>query len=217
MPPAAATPHPRAMMRDMRPVPDPTVLTTQQLQREIAMSREFVEARISGFKEVLETRLDGMDKAIRLLESQTDEFPLNVDKTVVQLKGLVDEKFQSVEKQFVERDTRTEATQRDNKVAIDAALKAAGDIVAQWNLSNTKAIDKSELSFTKQIDQIGILISTLGKNLDEKINLATLRIAAIESIKKGGSDTLVVLFAGLGALVGIAGVGVAIAAIFFKH
>jgi hypothetical protein len=46
--------------REVKPVPDPTVLTTQQLQREIATARELVESKIMGFKEMIETRLDGM-------------------------------------------------------------------------------------------------------------------------------------------------------------
>ena len=43
------------------PVPDPTKLTTEQLRRELAALRE-----------IIETRLDGMDRATELASTQAD-------------------------------------------------------------------------------------------------------------------------------------------------
>ena len=45
------------------------------------------------------------------------------------------------------------------EVAVDAALQAAKEAVGEQNKSNALAIAKSEATFTKQIDQIGVLIS----------------------------------------------------------
>src|SRR5579859_5246367 len=124
---------------DLRPVPDPTVLTTQQLQREIGTSRELVEALASGMQRVFETRLDAMDKAIQLLQAETDRAPARIVQVVDHLRSVHDEKFRSIDKQFLERDTRTEQTSRDSKVAVDAALQAAKEAVGEQNKSNALA------------------------------------------------------------------------------
>lgn len=198
------------MQRDSRPVPDPTVLTTQQLQREIGMSREFVEARISGFRDVLETRLDAMDKAIGLLHEHNSSTPDHIKDMVGQLQFLHEEKFRSIGSQFLERDTRTEQTSRDSKVAVDAALQAAKEAVGEQNKSNAMAIAKSEATFTKQIDQIGTLITTLQKGLDDKIDDIKGRLGSIESTRKGIGEMW-------GVLVGLAGLAIAVAAIFYHR
>ena len=140
--------------RGSTPVPDPTILTTQQLYREIATSRE-----------ILETRLNAMDTATDLNKQATDKIPNIIDNKVAQLKNVFDErfatvveKFRSIETQFKERDTRTEQSSKDSKVAVDAALQAAKEAVGEQNKSNALAIAKSETAFTKQLDQIGALI-----------------------------------------------------------
>ena len=193
-------------VRESKPVPDPTVLTTQQLQREIGGSRELVESRISGFKDTIETRLGGMDKAITLLQTQSDRLPSLILDAVKQLQSLHEEKFRSIETQFIERDTRTEQTSRDSKVAVDAALQAAKEAVGEQNKSNALAIAKSEATFTKQIDQIGVLISTLQKGLDEKIDDLRLRMQVTESVKKGGNEVWAIVIGAAGLLLAAAAV-----------
>jgi hypothetical protein len=153
----------------MVPIPDPTILTTQQLIREIATARE-----------VIETRLNGMDKAIELLQAASDRYPAFVQQAVGRLQELHEEKFRSIEVQFKERDTRTEQTSRDSKVAVDAALSAQVKSVDAQNISNSLAISKSEAGFTKQIDQIGALIQATGKATDDKIDDIKTRLNSIE-------------------------------------
>ena len=134
--------------RGSTPVPDPTVLTTQQLSLGLAALRE-----------ILETRLDAMDTATELNKQATDKIPLMIKSAVDSLKELHDERFSGVEKQFKERDTRTEQSSKDSKVAVDAALQAAKEAVGEQNKSSALAIAKSEASTNKQLEA-----------LDEKIN-----------------------------------------------
>jgi hypothetical protein len=117
---------------DSRPVPDPTVLTTQQLQREVTMLRELIYVR-----------LDAMDKAMVVFSENITRVPTDVDKQVGQLRALHDEKFlsldqslaererlslsryQGIEQQFEERDARFSQYSLDRKAAVDSALAAA--------------------------------------------------------------------------------------------
>ncbi len=152
--------------RGSTPVPDPTILTTQQLLASVVSLKEF----ISTTRELLETRLDAMDTATRLNKEQMDRIPEMIDDKLTQFKYLTLEKFHSIETQFKERDTRTEQSSKDSKVAVDAALQAAKEAVGEQNKSSALAIAKSEASTNKQLDQIGTLINSTNKALDEKIN-----------------------------------------------
>lgn len=113
----------------------------------------------------VETRFDGMDKANDVLAATVNRVPTDVDRQVSQLKAVHDERFHSLEDsigdlaasmvvRFQERDTRSEREARDNKIAVDAAFAAAKEAVAENNKSSALANDKSEASFTKQIDAL---------------------------------------------------------------
>lgn len=180
---------------ETRPVPDPTVLTTQQLLRELAALREIIEAR-----------LDGGDQAVVLLRTTTDKTPAAIEAAVKQLQQLHEEKFRSIAVQFAERDTRTEQTSRDSKVAVDAALQAAKEAVGEQNKSNALAIAKSESGFTKQIDQQGTIIATMANGLNDKIDDLKTRLTTIEGRSTGHGDVW-------GYIIGIAGLVIAALAV----
>lgn len=199
------------------PVPDPTVLTTSALQREIFGLRELLEGKLAALENeqklvrlVIETRLDGMDKAIQLLQDIADKFPSRIDEKIGSLKSFHDmrfdaiiqtfsEKFASIQTQFQERDVRSEQNGKDSKVAIDAALQAAKELVGKQNESSALAIDKSERATTKQIDQLGELISVTARASDEKISDVKDRITRIESEGRGASHLWGYIVGALGA------------------
>lgn len=197
------------------PVPDPTVLTTAALLREIANTRELLDTRTASVRETLETRIAGMDKAIVLLQQSSDKMPAFIRGEVTQLQSLHEEKFSSIQMQFKERDTRTEQTSRDNKVAVDAALQAAKEMVGEQNKSNLLANAKQEAAFTKQIDQIGTLLQTMTKSFDDKIGDMKDRLTSIEGRSSGKTEGIGLV----GALVlgGVAILGAALGAVSFVN
>ena len=80
-----------------QPIPDPTKLTTEQLRRELATLRE-----------ILETRLHGMDRATKLATAQTALIREQIDKTrdrlreetataVRQLRELLEARFDGID------------------------------------------------------------------------------------------------------------------------
>ena len=205
------------------PIPDPSLMTTRQLQREIFGLRELVETRIVSLESanalirgIIETRLDGMDKAIRLLQDTADKFPARIDEKIGALRDVHEqrfssildshaEKFSSIQTQFKERDVRTEQSSKDSKVAVDAALQAAKEAVGEQNKSSALAIAKSESATTKQIDQLAILINTQQKGFDDKIGDVKDRINRMEGKSTG-------MAAGWGYLIGAIGAFIAFAA-----
>lgn len=196
--------------RGSTPVPDPTELTTRQMTREIALARE-----------VIETRLTGMDKAIQILQTITDRVPEHIAVAVARVQELHEEKFRSIQTQFEERDVRTKQTTDDSKVAIGAALQAAKEAVGAQNESNSLAISKSEAAFTKQMDQMAALVSTMGKNIDEKINdtkdrigAIENRVGAVESRREGGHDVWGMVTSAISIVISIAAI---VVVILIKH
>lgn len=202
---------------DGLPVFDPTERTMQQLLRDVAASREIIEAKIEGFHSGIDIRFKDRDRAIELLQHATNKIPELIAEQVFHLRVLHEEKFSSIATQFLERDTRTEQTSRDSKVAVDAALQAAKEAVGEQNKSNAQAISKSEASFTKQIDQIGQAVSTMGKTIDDKIDDVKSRIQAIESQRKGQGDIWHVWFGVTGIVVAMLSIGVAIVTVLFNR
>jgi len=180
-----------------RPVPDPTVLTTQQLMRELA-----------NLKEVMQTRMDGYDRAIALLQAFADRQP-----TIAEVVARFEEKFVGIQTQFKERDIRVEQTAKESKVAVDAAFSAQKEAVSEQNKSGAAAIAKSEATTTKQIDAIGILIATTTKGTDEKIDDLKTRIAAIEGRGQAYSQGFGWIATGVGIIAAVIG---AIVAVFVK-
>jgi hypothetical protein len=169
---------------DRRPVPDPTLLTTQQLTREIG-----------SLKEVLVTRLDGMDKAIVVLNATREKMPAEIDSHIHQLRDLILEKFETVQErftniqtQFRERDVRVEQTARDTKLAVDAAFQAAEKTGIKQTEAFTLSIAKSEGVTSKQIDAQGLLISSMTAGLSGQINEVKERLTRMESENLGQAN-----------------------------
>jgi hypothetical protein len=157
---------------DQPPVPDPTILTTEQLLRAVGSERDYVDGRIA----VLEMRLDAIDTATRLLNETVNRVPTETQTVVGSLRELIDEKFQSVALQFAERDTRQERESRDNKVAVDAAFAAQKEAAAKQDESNAKAIDKSESATTETIAKLSELVKSNIDALRDKIDDLTRRL-----------------------------------------
>jgi len=142
---------------DSTPRPDPTVLTTEQLMREVgALKREF-EAAL----EAILVRIDAMDKANDLKLRTLHEMPKRINEEVSHLEVLIDEKLRSVETQFdlVERGRVEQKV--DTKAAVDAALIAQKEAVKEQTTASERAIAKSEAATTKQIDELNKTFSTL--------------------------------------------------------
>jgi hypothetical protein len=129
------------VQEDWTPRPDPTLLTTQQLLRELASLRE-----------ILETRLDAMDQAARVLEQTVNRTPTLLQSAITGVREVYDERFTSMQRQFAERDIRTEQTATARDAALAAALQAAKEAVAEQVAVAARATDKAEESFNVTIN-----------------------------------------------------------------
>jgi hypothetical protein len=180
-----ATPErstPTGQSNNWRPIPDPTELTADAVDA----AKEEVRREIHFVRELLQARLDAADRAVVLLQDGHDRMPGHITTQVEHLRALIvqrfettdekfrtsDERFRSIQTQFSERDTRTEQTSRDGKVAIDAALAAQSASVNKQNEANTIATAKAEDAFMRQIEQQRLLLDQTNRALNDKIDTA---------------------------------------------
>jgi hypothetical protein len=173
------------------PRPDPTLLTTAQLLRELGALRELIEAR-----------LDGMDRATALLSETVNRTPTVIQTEISHVRELLDERFAGVGRQFGERDIRTKQADEASKEALSAALLSAKELVAQQNDANTTKAEKTEQNFTKQID-----------NALDRIGEIKERIDRGEGGAAGAAGTRTEQRLNIGVLIGIAGVLIAVVSI----
>ena len=171
--------------------PDPTVLTTEQLLREVETVKEWVQAQLA----VRDQRLDSIDKATSVFNESLTRVPTDVQNQVGHLKELSDEKFASIHLQFKERDTRSERESRDNKVAVDAAFAAQKEAAAKQDDANQKAIDKSENATSDTINKLAELFETRTTGLSGLIADLKLTVSGIVSVKQGGKEATTAVYA----------------------
>jgi hypothetical protein len=163
---------------ETRPSPDPTVLTSQQLFRELLSLRT-----------ILETRLDGMDKALFLLQRILDRIPQDIENRVQQLQGLHAEKFKAIENQFVA-----------GRIALDTALASLEKATTEKNALQSLAIAKSEANVNEQLKGIAQAGQQVERGLNDKVQGLKERLDRQEGQSTGISAAWVVLLVVIGII-----------------
>jgi hypothetical protein len=156
------------------PIPDPTLLTTEALLREIGHLRDFNQAEIAR----LEDRLDAYE---RTHETKHRERATEVESSVQHLTELaaerfagVSDRFSGIQLQLAERDSRIQESTQASKDAIAAALAAQKEAVA-----------KSELSTKEQIAAITTQNATTVSSLESKIDNVKELITGSANVQAG--------------------------------
>lgn len=136
---------------EIRPVPDPTVLTTQQIYTAIAALRD-----------VMEVRLSAMDKAVQLLQEAANRRP-----TIGELEEQVEGRFRRIDTIFEERAVQSAALTAANLLAVQAALQAQKESLlaqkeaaAETLKSSGIAIAKAEVATNDSLRQLQTLFQT---------------------------------------------------------
>jgi cation transport regulator ChaB len=158
---------------------------TKLLAADLRQVPTAVDGNITALRELMESKLSGMAEAVRLQNQASAGLPVEIRTEIAHLQQLHEERFSSIAQQFSERDIRTDQASKAAKEALDAALQAAKELVNAQGEASSAAAVKSETSFTKQIDQIGTIISTLEKALDARITELKERIDRGEGSQSG--------------------------------
>jgi len=196
------------------PIPDPTTLTTEAVERatevfrrELTALRETFEARFTALGEALESRrreftgdlesaralieqrLDGMDTAIALAARELDKFVgllrAERDSRDDAEREFIMSQIEIIAVRLTEKFAAIDGQFAASKTAVDAALSAAKEAVQEQNKSNTAAIAVSEANTKEQIRALDQVGSASRKALDDKIDDARTRLTSIEERTRG--------------------------------
>ena len=168
--------------------PDPSVLTTENLRREI-----------DGLHTLIEARLSELGSHSVRLQALVDAIPAMIERQIKDLENLQAEKFTAVSQQFRERDERMLQTQIAQK-EFAAAQAVAAQIANTVALSAQKEASAAQSTFfastmaerqgatTKQIDNIVLLLASDAKASDDKISAITQRLDRSDGISSGNTS-----------------------------
>jgi hypothetical protein len=177
---------------DRVPTPDPTTLTTVQLDRGLIALRELLEARLFA-----------QDNNLIAVQRVLDKQQEMIDAAILHITTLFGEKFDSVEKQFIERDKRTEQLSIADKTAIAAALQAQKEAAGAQNESNAASVTKQEAAFTKLLDQNQALFQTSMAALTTQLNDLKSKQDRGEGSSRGSSDLWGYIVGVIGVVIGV--------------
>lgn len=186
--------------------------TIKEVHVEVSQKIEALALSLDLTRDVIETRFNGVDARFQQLHREFDKVPEQTKVFTDNLEKLTQEKFDSIQVQFKERDVRVEQTARDTKVAVDAALQAAEKARTSSNESFALSIAKSENATTKQIDQTAAQMGTsMGSSAlqiaDLKERLTRIEGTGIGAAANKTDNRLLfgVLIAAVGMIIGIIG------------
>lgn len=119
------------------PVPDPTLLTTEQLLRAVAAERDYTDGQIAK----LEERLHAIDRATELLNETVNRTPTEIQKEVAHLRELMAKEIDGIRTELESQSKlgkeRLEGIQRETKLAADASERA----IAKAETANEKRFE----------------------------------------------------------------------------
>jgi len=147
-------------------------------------------------REVIQTRLDGNDKALALLQVRADKVPSDTDLAIDAAKAFIGEKFGAVETKFQSVDSKFNAADKN----VSTALAAAKELGAEQSRSSAAAISKSEEATKTTLAALGDRISSIDSVTLGKFEDIKQRVLVIETTKKSSEDTR----GGIGVAIGIA-------------
>jgi hypothetical protein len=154
----SSSPH----VGDITPNPDPTRLTTDAVNQ----SRAYTKEQVSTLRELVETRLDGMDEAQRLLVVWHDNTKNELKIFIQQEFNLLEERLKSIVDRVDTTDANIDKIEANRLVE---TAKAANQV--------KEALDKAENSQKEKFEAT----ATYGEKVERNTNV---RIQSIEDSLK---------------------------------
>lgn len=201
--------------------PDPTVLTTQQLDRGLESERDYTKGAIA----VLEQRLSQMDVATRLLNETVNRVPTDLSVAITNLKEVFEIQLVAQRDIAQIRESYRLELKADAKEALTTALAAAEKAVQaalaaaekardQQTIASQLATDKAEKAFVEALAQQQNTFTVAIANVVDGVNDTKAGIAEVRNLRQGGTEQRTAMYAFAGFLVALLTIGAFVAAIW---
>jgi hypothetical protein len=135
-----------------------TELVAERIQEAMALVttqlRHLTDDRrteLGGLKDLIGERIDGIDRASRLLAANVDKFPSELDRSTTAMREIFTSELSRAEQVTDRRFAAIDGTFASNALALTAALAAQKEAAAETNKSNTLAIDRANAATKETI------------------------------------------------------------------
>lgn len=189
-----------------RPDPDPTILTTQALMREIDAVKDLLKEQDVNQRQMLKDKVEAR---------HTEQLALmDLLQSKIDAQGAVTaEKFESTDREFALVERQRIELKNDTKAAVDAALIAQKEAVKEQTIASDKAIDKTEVNTDKRLEEqakttasdIGALRTIVTDLKDQVIELRAEKRGGQEQIteRRQANSATIGIIAAISTVIGI--------------
>jgi hypothetical protein len=193
-----------------KPRPDPTILTTEQLHREIAALESRMLTETAALRTLLEASITSITE---ILAAQTEI----LDTKVVAHRELDDQRFVEIDACFAAIDRHRLEAKADQTKQNDYVIDTLKERADEHYKANRSAIEKSEQSLLATIAKQADSFATTNEADRRAANDLKERVAKIESLGEGasaqrqeGRQQISSTTAIIGAVIAIIGIGLAL-------
>lgn len=210
-----------------RPVPDPTVLTTEALHREISNLREIVEEKLGILGSLVDVHVEEL-KAI--IAEQRRYYDAVLEERDQRYGEQLHASQRAVEAAFAAAEKAVAAAFEAREKAIQAALESAEKAILKAEVSIEKRADatyvalgelqrllgglmprtEAEGRFTSALDTL----TELRKTYDTSLALLSDRVKGLEAVRQGKAESQIDLRGWIVALIAFVGLAVTIIVAF---
>jgi hypothetical protein len=211
---------------DSRPVPDPTSLTTQQLQAAISALRDTINVRFEGVEKATDLLQAAANRSPTIAEvwSRHDEKFVGINQSIKAEREISNKMFLGVDQQFVQIEKAATQLKIASDTAVAAALQAQKEAAGEAQKSSAAAIAKAESATSKSIEQLQQLFQTsiaglskevadLKSRFDRGEGAGTGNRLSIDDYRFERTDSRAAVADQRGSLYGIIGIGIASSAV----
>lgn len=122
---------------------EPTLMIPDHAASE-SVSMSVFRNELGWLRQLLETRLDAMDRASIVLSENLNRLPTTLDREIGKVSALTNEKFAAMERLVAEREKQRDMITIAARDAVASALAAAKEAVNKAETSNEKRFDSVE-------------------------------------------------------------------------
>ena len=180
------------------PIPDPTLLTTEALRREIAWTREITDEKFKAFRDLHDVLERRMAAEVATLGALSLERRAAIEQEMKAYRETTDGLFKAVDNRFHERDVRFDQAAAEAERAVQAALSSLNLLFA-----------RTESQFNKQIDQLGSTLTLTNANMTQRLDDLKTNVSEIQGNRQGSMQMV-------GWGIGAAGVIIAVVTAAFS-
>jgi len=181
-------PDPMETGPDIKPMPDPTVLTTEALQREVRSLEESDVRLRQEFHDMVTIRRDAQRRDTDELRGQM-RGARKADRRLINAQlAVIHERFKSEQRIGNLIEDQRKERKEDDRRALDAALAAAEKARVADTEASDRANTKTELSTAEQLKQQNSTTNQANANVVTLLNALQTRVEKIENIKQGGQE-----------------------------